>query len=267
MRQKERYTALKRNKRTVPATASARPQGIEELVAQARLHFELRDFATAQKLCKDVLSEAPSHVVSLNLMGLMAQDSGRHAKAVKFFGKAIGADPDNAPCHYNIGSSYEALNERDKAAAHFKEAIALGMSRGEVDNHLVMQGAAIGVGLERIKAAWPRRPSAAELFRVPSIASDVLFCCGLETVRLSGFVAEKLLTEARYALLRLAADTALGFGGIEPEILSFCSALAQQCFINEYVYAQSDEEVRQVAALRDLLQDKDRKSTRLNSSH
>src|SRR5262245_66616208 len=117
----------------------------------------------------------------MNLLGLMAQEGARHAKAIRYFAKAIAVDPDNAACHDNIGSSYEALNERDKAAAHFREAIALGMSRGEVDNHLVMQGAAIGVGLERIKAAWPRRPSAAELFRAPSIASDVLFCCALET--------------------------------------------------------------------------------------
>ena len=255
MSQKERYAALKRDK-AVPATASARPRGIEDLVAQARLRFELRDFTTAQKLCKDILSDVPSHVESLNLLGLMAQESGRHTKAVKFFGKAITADPDNAACHYNIGSSYEALNDRDKAATHFKAAIALGMSRGQVDNHLVMQGAAIGVGLDRIRAAWPRRLSAAELFRAPSIANDVLFCCGLETVRLSGFVAEKLLTEARYALLRLAADTAPAFDGIEPSVLSFCSALAQQCFINEYVYTQSDEEARQVAALRDLMQEK-----------
>jgi SAM-dependent methyltransferase/tetratricopeptide (TPR) repeat protein len=253
MSRKERLAALKRDKRS-PVPASARP--IEELAAQAQRHFNLRDFASAQKLCKDVLSYAPAHVDSLNLMGLMAQESGRHAKAVKSFSKAIAADPDNAACHYNIGSSYEALNERDKAAAHFKEAIALGMSSGHVDNHLVMQGAAIGIGLERIKAVWPRRPSAAELFVAPSIADDVLFCCGLETIRLSGFVAERLLTEARYALLRMASDAAPAFGGIEPAILSFCSALAQQCFINEYVYAQSDEDVRQVDALCALLREK-----------
>jgi SAM-dependent methyltransferase len=253
MSRKERLAALKRDKRS-PVLASARP--IEQLAAEAQRHFDLRDFASAQKLCKDVLSYAPSHVHSLNLLGLMAQESGRHAKAVRSFSKAIAADPDNAACHYNIGSSYEALNERDKAAAHFKEAIALGMSAGHVDNHLVMQGAAIGVGLERINAVWPRRPSASELFASPSIADDVLFCCGLETIRLSGFVAERLLTEARYALLRMASDAGPGFGGIEPAILSFCAALAQQCFINEYVYAQSDEDVRQVDALCTLLQEK-----------
>ena len=127
------------------------------------------------------------------------------------------------------------------------------MSRGEVDNHLVMQSAAVAAGLDRIKAGWPRRPSAAELFAPPSIANDVLFCCGLETIRLSGFVAERLLTEARYALLRVASERSPNFGGIDPLLLGLCSALAQQCFINEYVYAQSEEEDRQVCALRELL--------------
>ena len=261
MRQKDLQAALKRDK-GFTAPASARPRAvedlraIEELAADARRHFDLRDFAAAQKLCRDILSHAPSHVDSLNLLGLMAQESARHAKAIRFFTKAITVDPDNAACHYNIGSSYEALNDREKATAHFREAIALGMSRSDVDNHLVMQGAAIAACLDRIKAAWPRRPSAAELFGAPSIANDLLFCSGLETIRLSGFVAERLLTEVRHALLRMATDVAPTFGGIEPAILSFCSALAQQCFINEYVYAQSEEEVRQVAALRDLLQEK-----------
>jgi SAM-dependent methyltransferase/tetratricopeptide (TPR) repeat protein len=231
-------------------------RGIDDLAAEARRCFDFRDLPAAERLCKEVLARTQSHVDSLNLLGLMAQESARHAKAIRYFAKAIAADPDNAACHYNIGSSYEALNDRDKAAAHFREAIALGMSRAEVDNHLVMQGAAVAACLDRIKAAWPRRPSAAELFAAPSIADDVLFCCGLETIRLSGLVAERLLTEARYALLRLATEAAPSFGGIDASLLGLCSALAQQCFINEYVYAQSDEETRLIGALRDLLQAK-----------
>ncbi len=245
--------AFTRDKRlTVPAPL----REIDDLAAEARRHFDFRNLPAAERLSKEILAREPSHVDSMNLLGLMAQENARHAKAVRYFGKAIAVDPDNAACHYNIGSSYEALNERDKAAAHFREAIALGMSRAQVDNHLVMQGAAVAAGLDRIKAAWPRRPSAAELFAAPSIANDVLFCCGLETIRLSGLVAERLLTEARHALLRIATETAPNFGGIDPSLLSLCSALAQQCFINEYVYAQSDEEARHVGALRELLKEK-----------
>jgi SAM-dependent methyltransferase len=238
---------------------------IDDLAVEARRHFDFRNLPAAERLSKEILAREPSHVDSMNLLGLMAQESARHAKAIRYFAKAIAVDPDNAACHYNIGSSYEALNERDKAAAHFREAIALGMSRADVDNHLVMQGAAVAAGLDRIKAAWPRRPSAAELFAAPSIANDVLFCCGLETIRLSGLQAERLLTEARYALLRVATEAAPNFGGIDPSLLSLCSALAQQCFINEYVYAQSDEEVRQVGALRELLQQKLHAGSRISA--
>jgi SAM-dependent methyltransferase len=251
--QREWRTALKRDKR-LPLPA---PLGeIDDLAAEARRHFDFRNLPAAERLSKEILAREPSHVDSMNLLGLMAQESARHAKAIRYFAKAIAIDPDNAACHFNLGSSYEALNERDKAAAHFREAITLGMSRAEVDNHLVMQGAAVAAGLDRIKAAWPRRPSAGELFAAPSIANDVLFCCGLETIRLSGLVAERLLTEARYVLLRLATEAAPSFGSIDASLLSLCSALAQQCFINEYVYALSDDEARQIGVLRELLQKK-----------
>jgi SAM-dependent methyltransferase/tetratricopeptide (TPR) repeat protein len=249
----QNLSGLRRDKRvTIPTPL----RDIRDLAAEARRQFDVRNLSAAQKLSKDILAREPSHVDSMNLLGLMAQESARHPKAVRYFAKAIALDPDNAACHYNIGSSYEALHERDKAAAHFREAIALGMSRAEVDNHLVMQGAAVAAGLERIKTAWPRRPSAAELFAAPSIADDVLFCCGLETIRLSGLVAERLLTEARCALLRLATERAPNLSGIDASRTSLCSALAQQCYLNEYVYAQSDDEARQLGALRELLQEK-----------
>jgi SAM-dependent methyltransferase/tetratricopeptide (TPR) repeat protein len=260
MNRKER-AALKHGKRpAVPASASALPRAIDELAAQARRHFDLRDFEPAQKLCKDILSRAPAHVDSMNLLGLMAQESARHAKAVRYFKKAIAADPYNAACHYNVGSSYEALNDREQAAAHFREAFTLGLNRRDA-GQLVTQGKAVAACLDRIKAAWPRRPSVAELFGAPGIAavaSDVLLCCALETARLDGLVVERFLTDVRWALLQIATDAAPGFGGLDPSIANFCSALAQQYFRNEYVYAQSDEEVRQVTALRDLLQEKSR---------
>ena len=140
MSQQERRAALKRDKR-LPVAALLRE--IDDLAAEARQHFDFRNLPAAERLSKEILAREPSHVDSMNLLGLLAQESARHAKAVRYFAKAIAVDPDNAACHYNIGASYEALNERDKAAAHFREAIALGMSRAEVDNHLVMQGAAV----------------------------------------------------------------------------------------------------------------------------
>jgi SAM-dependent methyltransferase len=54
---------------------------------------------------------------------------------------------------------------------------------------------------------------------------------------------ERLLTAARRLLLETAIDEA---GHDAGEVPSFYSALARQCFINEYVFAQSEEEAGQV---------------------
>lgn len=61
---------------------------------------------------------------------------------------------------------------------------------------------------------------------------------------------EQRLAMARRALLQTALDAA------ENDVdtsLDFYSALAQQCFINEYVFYADDEECKQARALRDLL--------------
>ena len=79
----------------------------------------------------------PTHVHSLNLIGIIAQSSGRHQLSVKMFTRAIASDPLNAACHYNIGSSCQALNRRDEAVIHFKKAIALGLSERNIEEFII----------------------------------------------------------------------------------------------------------------------------------
>ncbi len=75
----------------------------------------------------------------------------------------------------------------------------------------------------------------------------------MECRTIRGVSAEILLTYIRSVLLQITMANAPDFGSFEPNILEFYSALAQQCFINEYVFAQSEEETLQANRLRDLL--------------
>ena len=61
---------------------------------------------------------------------------------------------------------------------------------------------------------------------------------------------EQLLTNARLAVLDLAHAPA---ADIPQDVLEFCCALAQQCFINEYVFDRTPEEQDRASALRDRL--------------
>ena len=116
----------------VPERGAANGQPIiADLIDEARRQYRQGNGAQAERLCKQILSRAPKHVHSLNLIGVIAQSSDRYQLSLKMFARAIKSDPLNAACHYNVGSSYQALGRHDEAVAHFKKAILLGLTREE----------------------------------------------------------------------------------------------------------------------------------------
>src|SRR5450759_343508 len=112
MNRKERRAAGKRSRTFEALTPkfSGDALALADLMANARRYYQQGQPAQAEAICNDILARAPSHVHSLNLLGVIAQTSGRHKLAVKVLAKAIASDPLSAACHYNIASSYLILN-------------------------------------------------------------------------------------------------------------------------------------------------------------
>ncbi|ODM73183.1 hypothetical protein A6X20_37960 [Bradyrhizobium elkanii] len=215
----------------------------------------MRRFNEAQQICRQILAREPGHVQGLNLLGLMAQASGDHRAAAKMFTKAIAADDVNAACHYNAGNSYQALGNRAKAAAHFSKALALGMDAKAVG--FILQSPVVTSYVGRIASKWPLPVTSSELFGsegVAPLARDLFLRSAMEATTLASMQLEVLLGYARAELLRLAGKP--DQDDVDDEIVAFACALARQCFINEYVYAQTGAESEGADALRNrLLQD------------
>ena len=231
---------------------------IADLLAQANLHHQQGQPEKAQLICNEILAREPSHVDALNLSGLALQAAGRHRLAVKVLAKAIAADPLNAACHYNIAASYQALQRQDEAAMHFAKAIALGRRQIKTEK-LVLQNPVITACIERIEERWPLPVKIDELFSRPTlaaIAGDIFLRCALQTVLLSGLPLERFLTLLRSALTGLAYSSVLESKSIDPDLVLLLIAVAQQNFINEYVFVQSQDETRRSNQLRDLLRQK-----------
>ena len=246
MNRKERRAALKRG---VSAGNAAQPKDAAfdaaELLAKANWLREQGQSEQALDLCNRVLARMPRHVDALNSAGLILQASGRHQQAVKMLAKAIAADGFNAACHYNIAGSYQVLQRRDEAIVHFKRAIALGMSVKNVED-VVLQNPVITACVERIETAWPLAVRSEEIFpdaTVTTIADDILLQCALQLVVLRGVALERFLTILRPRLLSFSREKMMG------DVLGLFAAVAQQCFINEYVFEQSDTETRHATEL------------------
>jgi len=212
-----------------------------DALAQAEVLYHAGALAKAEELCLSVLAREPAHARCLNLLGLIAQAGGQHRRAVNYFGRALEVAPRDALCWCNAGRSYQALNQQQKARHAFRQAITAGWY--EMDFvALVLTAPAIAGPVKRLEDAWPARPAPQTVFGpagLSTIARDALFLSLLESMPLADMALEALLTAARAFLLRLASDDK----NVGDEIVEFAAALAQQCFLNEYVFAQSADEL------------------------
>jgi tetratricopeptide (TPR) repeat protein/2-polyprenyl-3-methyl-5-hydroxy-6-metoxy-1,4-benzoquinol methylase len=120
---------------------------------------------------------------------------------------------------------------------------------------LVKRTPGIGACVTRAAEAWPQRLSARELFGATGLAAlsaDPLLCGLLTSTQNTDIALERFLTMAR----RLMLEAAAGISSQDDEAgasLPFYSALARQCFINEYVFFHAADEIHQAGNLRDSL--------------
>src|SRR5262249_20198760 len=120
---------------------------------------------------------------------------------------------------------------------------------------LVAVNPALGEGMKRAAGAWPRRLPARDLLGSAgfgAICADTLLYRGLESTAVRDGGLERLLTSLRVDGLQIPGHAAAG-DGVEDTIVGFCSAVAKQCFINEYVFATTPEEAEQAERLKQKL--------------
>lgn len=249
MNRRERRTAVARGK---PLAGAPIIPDIGTQFAAARQALKAARPAEAEAICKKILARAPAHVGSLNLLGLIAQAAGQHRLAIKSFAKAIAVDEFDAACHYNIGSSYQLVNEPTLAASHFTTALALGLS-GQDAGDLALQNPAIADAVARAQAHTEAKDALFDARQLAALANDVFFRCALQSTLICGTRFELLFVHLRSALLRLCEDAADSTARVCAGLVDLACALAHQCFIHEYVFAPPDEEEQRAERLRALL--------------
>ena len=108
-----------------------------------------------------------------------------------------------------------------------------------------------GPAMRRAMTAWPRRLSLLELLGpegLAQIAADPLLPALLERGSILDIAIERAVTSLRAGLLHMILRDRAAYN---EKILGLCCALAQQCFVNEYVFDLGAEESDRVHALCD----------------
>jgi 2-polyprenyl-3-methyl-5-hydroxy-6-metoxy-1,4-benzoquinol methylase len=249
MSRRDRRAALARGK----GDPAANPT---ELVVRATSAFHEGRGMDAEVLCKQILAADARQPTALNIMGLLYQASGNHRLAAKTLAKAVAANEIDAACQYNLATSYQALGQRADAARHYRKALALGLS-GKGPEPFLLQDATIVQCLSRMQDRSNLAVSNASVFdaaAIAAVAENTFLRCALGATIIRGVPLEAFLTGLRQALLRLADD--VQSNAAQADLLGLFCALAEQCFLNEYVFAQTADETNRALQLHDQLRQK-----------
>ena len=117
--------------------------------------------------------------------------------------------------------------------------------------NLIARNPCVTRSMARSDALWPGPVTEAQIFGdndLLAIADDELLRCLLCCTPNVDVAFERFLTLARQALLERAEAE-----GVSEVTIGLYSAVARQCFLNEYVFPAGDDEDRRAAALRDRL--------------
>jgi SAM-dependent methyltransferase len=113
---------------------------------------------------------------------------------------------------------------------------------------LVKLNPAVKEACTRAARAWPARLTIEDLSgRLAAIVDDELLRVLLETAPVCDVELERCLTGLRSILLEAARESPAT--AAEDGLFRFCCALARQCFINEYVFDATADELDRVQAL------------------
>ncbi len=188
------------------------------------------------------------------------QQQNQLAEAARLYKRLLLLKPDHAEASNNLGCVLQAQGKLADASTRFAQSLALMpqllQQFGAILATLVAVLPALGEAMRKVMSVWPQRPTLSELFGtsgLSAIAGDPLLLRLLQAVPVRDVALEHLLTALRLSLLDAAANNQ----PVSKVELTFCCALAQQCFINESVFATTpaeDSRVQQVvAALRTAL--------------
>ena len=203
-------------------------------------------------------SPSPGHAASAGdpASHLFAEAEHLHQQnklddAARTYKRLLLLKPDHAQASNNLGLVLLAQGKRGEASARFTQALTLMPQLFEQFHGVCETLAAVlpplGEAMRRARAAWPARLGAGELLGQAGLAAmcdDPLLLCTLQSVPVREFGLELVLTAVRTALLAIAANAP------NDGLLNFACALAQQCFINEYVFPSTPEEDAQIARLK-----------------
>lgn len=268
-------------------TLKLKPDDIQAYINLSNIYQSLGKTGEAADCYRQALTVQPDNVEALNYIGNLRLNQCRHNEALEYFDRAIKILPDSPQLHSNRGLALMYAGEHIEAFKAFHRAMKL-----DPDNKIYWAQQANSlqrIAFKSIDEQWLTLLH--NLLSEPTINPSQINQPITSALRchpdISGFITEKTFQGLAFEekaerlsgiplllklmslspivdrdieelLTKLRRDLILAVHKDEPVSmgLSFFAALAEQCFFNDYVFEDSDEEETAVCKLEEKIQSK-----------
>ena len=245
------------------------------------------DLKGAIQAYKQAVLIKPDYADAFYNLANTLKDMGELGAAIKSYKQAIKINPDLHNAHNNMGNALKDMGKLTAAIESYKRAIKINSSHEDAYRNLgkSLQNVVftrpdsdlksiIHSMLESANQARPKdivaaalsllklEPAVKEFLSthvsgedlqllerlIANVDEEPLFLKLMTLCPLGDLAFEKILTNARSVLLMSANNISAA-----PATLRFLSALALQCFANDYLYHQTDEETKSLTILETLV--------------
>lgn len=221
---------------------------------------DLGHASEAEACYRQALDINPTLSMALNQLAMLMASQNKQSLALEFIIRSLQIEKNQTNKTYFINIVKKLRFSRlDLTVQNYLvEALTVpwGTSISATVAHALHHSPDIGPAIDRALRAWPQRLPGEKLFGTDdfvAITNNPLLLAYLISDSTYGVPMERFLTMARYVLLEIALQSDLLTQEDANSVLNFASALAQQCFINEYLHVHTDDEIKQATALRNEL--------------
>jgi predicted O-linked N-acetylglucosamine transferase (SPINDLY family) len=111
-------------------------QKVEQLIRDGLSLHQAGKFAEAEAVYAGVLKRDPKNAPALDLLGVLAFQTGRVPLAIELIGQSIAIAPDAAEVHGHLGLVLAATGKSAEGVAAYRRALALRADMPDVQNNL-----------------------------------------------------------------------------------------------------------------------------------
>jgi len=264
------------------------PDHFESNFFLGSLFAQSKQFDKAQELLAKAIQIKPDHADAHNNLGNVFKGLDKIQEAKSCFEKSIQINPEVADVHYNLGVVFKSLGKDMEAIACYQKAILkdhkhtaslinlsellktaeLKITTGTNNDHLkdlflllfrrndvrhrdiFFKTITLLKSEKNFHKIWEEIDLDSLSFKnkiIKNLLKEELFLLMLQKTLIADNFLEKILTKLRSDLLFSFIDSDKN---ILEENLKFITSLAEQCFLNEYVYTQTAKETNFISQLK-----------------